>query len=119
MNYSEFLQKQVEFDEVSKPFEKFVRDCFDAKTKGWRGYPSIESIDFYADAVIIHWECDGGMPPLIIPSNLMENFDITGVLQHWEHEEKREQAERQKKYLEETEKNERATFERLKEKFGS
>lgn len=111
MNYQEFLVE-------SNKYESFVYRCFWAYTEGWRGYPSIESIDFSIKGADLNYTVYDDRESLFIPLKFIEANDLDGVVAYWKAEQEKERNEQKERQEAEQRARDLAEFKRLQAKFS-
>lgn len=112
------MNNYLEFCIQVNKYEDFVYRCFKEHTKGWKGYPGIESIDFAPEQINICYSVYDDKDALDIPANFVENDDVTGVVTLWREDAERIRLERLDKETKEQEARERAEFNRLSAKYS-
>lgn len=111
MNYKDFLP-------YHNVYSGFAHDCFKAYTIGWRGYPSIESIDFSESGINLTYSVWDDKDNLFIPVEFIELRDIAGVVNLWIAADLKRVEEQKQKESAEQNARDLAEFKRLQAKFS-
>jgi hypothetical protein len=113
------MSKYNDFLILYNEYEEFVGNCFREYTKGWRGYPGIEGIEFTHEDVIVTYSIWDDTETLRIPIHLLEDGNVNAIVKLWKDKIEKERIDLEIQKAKEQKSRDLAEFNRLKEKFAN